>query len=59
MKAKVKKSDVDVPFDPVLLAASVPASKATAKDLADVEAHKNDPIEPEVFDSPEEMLRDL
>jgi hypothetical protein len=50
MKAKVKKNDVEVPFDPALFAATVPARKPTAKDLADVEAHKDDPIEPEVLD---------
>jgi hypothetical protein len=56
MKAKVKKSDVEVPFDPVLFAASVPSRKPTAKDLADVEAHKSDPIESEEFDSSEAMI---
>ena len=59
MKAKLKKSEAEVPFDPVLFAATVPARKPTAKDLADVQAHKNDPIEPEEFDSAEDMLRDL
>ncbi|HEV7926082.1 MAG TPA: hypothetical protein VGR14_12040 [Verrucomicrobiae bacterium] len=59
MKAKVKKNDVEVPFDPVLFAATVPARKPTPKDLADVEEHKNDPIEPEEFDSPDDMLQDL
>jgi hypothetical protein len=59
MKAKMKKNDVEVPFDPVLFAATVPARKPTTKDLADVEAHQNDPIEPEDFDSAEDMLRDL
>jgi hypothetical protein len=59
MKAKVKKNDVEVPFDPVLFAATVPARKPTAKDLADVEEHKNDPIEPEEFGSAEDMLQDL
>jgi len=52
----LKKSDVEVPFDPVLFAATVPARKPTAKDLADTEEHKNDPIEPEEFDSAEDML---
>ena len=59
MKAKLKKSEAEVPFDPVLFAAPVPARKPTAKDLADVGAHKNDPIEPEDFDSAEDMLRGL
>ena len=43
MKSKLKKNDVEVPFDPILFAATVPARKPTAKDLADVEEHKNDP----------------
>jgi hypothetical protein len=59
MKAKVKKSDVEVPFDPVLFAATVPARKPTPKDLADVEEHKNDAIEPEEFDSAEDMVQGL
>ena len=36
MKAKVKKNDLEIPFDPVLFAATVPARKPTPKDLADV-----------------------
>ncbi len=59
MKAKVKKNNVEIPFDPVLFAATVPARKPTPKDLADVKEHKNDAIEPEEFDSAEDMLRDL
>jgi hypothetical protein len=59
VKAKVKKNDVEIPFDPVLFAATVPARKPTPKDLADVGEHKNDPIEPEEFDSPVDMLQDL
>ena len=55
----MKKNDVEVSFDPVLFAATVPARKPTPKDLADVEEHKNDPIEPEEFDSPDDMLQDL
>ena len=59
MKAKMKKNDVEVRFNPVLFAATVPARKPTPKDLADMEEHKNDPIEPEKFDSPKDMLQDL
>jgi hypothetical protein len=59
MKAKVKKKDVEVPFDPVLFAATAPARKPTPKDLADVEEHKNDAIEPDEFDSAEDMVEDL
>jgi hypothetical protein len=59
MKVKVKKDNVEVPFDPVLFAATVPARKPTPKDLADVEEHKNDPIEPEEFGSAEDLLQGL
>ena len=59
MKVKVKKNDVEFPFDPVLFAATVPARKPTSKDLADVEEHKDDPIEPEEFDSAQDMLQGL
>jgi len=59
MKVKVKKNDVELPFDPVLFAATVPARKPTSKDLADVEEHKDDPIEPEEFDSAQDMLQGL
>jgi len=59
MKTKAKKNDVEVSFDPVLFAATVPARKPTTKDLADVEAHKNDAIEPEEFGSAEDMVEDL
>jgi len=56
MKVKVKKNDVEVPFDCVLFAATVPARKPTSKDLTDVEEHKNDAIEPEEFGSAEDMV---
>jgi hypothetical protein len=59
MKAKLKKSEAEIPFDSVLFAATVPVRKPTAKDLADVEQHKNDAIEPEEFDSPEDLLKGL
>jgi hypothetical protein len=57
MKAKVKKSDVEVPFDPVLFAAAVPARRPTPKDLVDVEEHKHDAIEDEEFGSREDVLQ--
>src|SRR6266508_4214307 len=46
MKAttKGKGKTKEVRFDPIFFAASVPARKLTAKDLKDVEEHKNDPI---------------
>ena len=59
MKANEKKNELEVSFDPVLFAATVPARKPTVKDLADVEEHKNDAIEPEEFDSAEDMVEGL
>jgi hypothetical protein len=59
MKARVKKNDVEIPFDPVLFTATVPTRMATPKDLADVEEHKEDIIEPEEFGSAEDMLQGL
>ena len=52
----MKKNDVEVSFDPVLFAATVPARKPKAKDLDDVEEHKNDAIEPEEFGSAEDSF---
>ena len=46
MKAKTKKTKAEVPFDPVLFAATVPARKPTPKDLADTKEHKDDAIVP-------------
>jgi hypothetical protein len=59
VKVKEKKRRAKVLFDPVLFAASVPARKPTAKDDADIKAHKNDPIEPQEYDSMDEMVEDL
>jgi len=59
MKAKEKKQRAEVPFDPVLFAASVPARKPTAKDIADVEEHKGDSIEPQDYESMDDMAKDL
>ena len=59
MKAKEKKQRTEVPFDPVLFAATVPSRKATAKDIADIKAHENDPIEPKDYDGMDEMVEDL
>jgi hypothetical protein len=56
MKAKLKQNEAEIPFDPVLFVATVPTRKPTAKDMADVKEHKNDPIEPDEFDSAEDML---
>jgi hypothetical protein len=59
VKAKTKKAKAEVPFDPVLFAASVPARKPTPKDLAEAKEHKGDAIEPQQYDSMEDMVEDL
>ena len=59
MKVKEKKQRAEVPFDPVLFAATVPSRKATAKDVADVKEHKDDLIEPQNYESMDEMVKDL
>jgi hypothetical protein len=42
---KAKGGMKNVPFIPMLFVATVAARKATGKDLDDVKAHENDPIE--------------
>jgi hypothetical protein len=59
MKAKTKKAKAEVPFDPVLLAASVPARQPTPKDVADTKERNDDAIEPQQYDSMEDMIKDL
>ncbi len=59
VKTKRKKKKVQVPFDPVLFAATVPSRKPTAKDLKDIKEHENDPIEPKAYDGMNEMAEDL
>lgn len=59
MKPKEKKQKTEVPFDPVLFAATVPSRKPTAKDCKDIEAHQNDPIEPKDYDGMDKMVEDL
>jgi hypothetical protein len=44
VKVKEKKQRAEVPFDPVLFAATVPSCKPTAKDIADIKAHKSTQI---------------
>jgi hypothetical protein len=56
---KEKKQRAEVPFDPVLFAATVPSRKPTAKDIADTEAHKDDLIEPQDYESMDDMVKDL
>ena len=57
MSAKTKKRKAEVPFDPVLFAATVPARKPTPKDLADTKKHKDDAIEPQQYDFMEDMVK--
>jgi len=59
MKAKTKKAKAEVPFDPVLFAATVPARKPTPRDLADAKEHKDDAVEPQQYDSMKDMVKDL
>ena len=59
MKVKEKKQRNEVPFDPVLFAASVPARKPTAKDIADAKEHKDDLIEPRNYKSMDDAVKDL
>jgi hypothetical protein len=59
MKAKTKKTKAEVPFDPVVFAASVPARKPTPKDLADTKERNDDAVEPQQYDSMEDMVKDL
>ena len=59
MKIKEPKTKTEVPFDPVLFAATVPGRKPTPKDLADTKEHKDDAIEPREHDSMEDMVNDL
>ena len=59
MKVKEKKQKAEVPFDPVLFAATVPSRKPTAKDIADARKHKDDLIEPQEYESMDDMAKDL
>jgi hypothetical protein len=59
VKVKEKKQPAEVPFDPVLFAASVPARKPTAQDIADTKEHKDDLIEPQDYESMNDMVKDL
>ena len=56
MKIKEPKAKTEVPFDPVLFAATVPARKPTAKDIQDTKEHEDDLIEPKEYTDTDEML---
>ena len=58
MNAKTKKAKAEVPFDPVLFAATVPGRKPTPKELADTKENKDDAIEPQEYGSMEDMVKD-
>jgi hypothetical protein len=59
MKVKEKKTKAEVPFDPVLFAATVPSRKPTPKDLADSKERKDDAIEPQTYETMKDMVKDL
>ena len=59
MKVKEKKQHAEVPFDPVLFAATVPSRKPTAKDIVDTKEHKDDLIEPQDYESMDDLVKDL
>jgi hypothetical protein len=59
MKIKEPRVKAEVPFDPVLFAATVPSRKPTPRDLRDIKKHENDPIEPKEYEGMDEMLDDL
>jgi hypothetical protein len=56
MKTRSKRAKSQVPFDPVLFAATVPARKPTAKDAEDAKEQKDDAIEAKQYESMEDML---
>jgi hypothetical protein len=60
MKAKEKKSVKEqVPFDPILFAATAPSRRATAKDRADAKERADDAVEPKDHDTMDAMVKDL
>jgi hypothetical protein len=59
MKVKEKKTKTEVPFDPVLFAASVPSRKPTVKDIEDCKEREDDAVEPQEYESMDDMVKDL
>jgi len=59
MKLKEKKTKAEVPFDPVLFAASVPSRKPTSKDVEDCKERGDDAVEPQEYSSMDDMVKDL
>jgi hypothetical protein len=56
---KAKRKTKGIPFDPIFFAATVPARKATEKDLKDVKEHENDPIDPKDHATMDDTVEDL
>ena len=59
MKLKTNEPKTEVPFDPVLFAALVPARKPSAKDLDDAKERLDDAIEPKEYEQMEDIAKDL
>ncbi len=57
VKAPVKAAIGEVPFDPVVFAATVPARKPTPKDLADAKERPDEAIEPKDHATMGDMVR--
>lgn len=57
MKIKEKKTAKEqVPFDPILFAATVPSREPTAQDRADSEERADDAIEPKDYKTMDAMI---
>ena len=60
MNLKQKKGvKVEVPFDPVLFAATVPSRKPSEKDRADAAERPDDAIEPRNYETMDDTVEDL
>ena len=59
VKVKEKKTQAQVPLDPVLLAATVPSRKPNPKDIADCKEQPDDAIEPKEHQTMDAMVEDL
>lgn len=59
VKVKATKRKEEIPFDPVLFAATVPARAPTAKDRADCKERPDDAIEPSEHVKMEDLIKDL
>jgi hypothetical protein len=56
---KAKGEAKNLPFDPILFAATVPARKSTEKDLDDVKVHESDAIERKDHRAMDDAVADL